>query len=154
LTFCGVSLQMLKRAELAMLLLVFITTSLGDCNNCSISERCIGKMCYPSCENAKRKTACECFGDICFDKKWCNIAEQVCCRTCEDDWNSVITIILVLVGTIILAVAYGELCISKEGEVRVEFEDSKHLVQVRASEMMEVAPIKDTNQDIGSQSVV
>jgi len=81
------------------------------------------------------------------------MADEVCCRTCENDWTSVIAILLGFLGTVVLAVIYGELCTSKKDQVRVEFEDSKHKVQVKAgAEMAEIAQVEESDDDKARQS--
>jgi len=105
---------------LGLLILTIGSTCLGDCDNCDLSETCIDEMCFSRCSDMKRTGYCDCFGDICFDKAWCRGHDEVCCRTCETNWTVLVSIIAGFVVTISLAVAYSELCMSSDGELRAE----------------------------------
>jgi len=115
---------MFKRPIIGVLILTIESTSSGDCGNCNFSETCIDKMCLSRCSDKSGTGSCDCFGDVCFDKAWCNVYDEVCCRTCENNWTALVAIILGLVLTITLAVVYSELCISGEGQLRVESKNS------------------------------
>jgi len=115
---------MIKWSAFGLLLLITESTSI-ECDNCSECETCIDQMCFSPCTNMTGAGACDCFGDICFDKDWCNIYDEVCCRTCENNWAAVIAIIVGLVGSIVLVVLYHELIMLNHSEERVKLWDSK-----------------------------
>jgi len=73
--------------------------------------------------------ACDCFGDICFDKDWCYINDEVSCRTCENNWAALIAIMVGLVGCIVLVVLYNEFSVLNYSEERVEVWDKKLNIQ-------------------------
>jgi len=114
---------MIKWLALGLLLLITQSTSL-ECDNCSECEACIDQMCLSPCESMTGASACGCFGDICFDKDWCNIYDEVSCRTCENNWAALIAIMVGLVGSSVLVVLYNEFSVLNHSEERVEVWDN------------------------------
>jgi len=119
---------MIKWSAVGLLLLITESTPLG-CDNCKECETCIDQMCFSACRNMTGAGACDCYGDICFDKDWCNIYDEVCCRTCENNWTAVIAIIVGLVGSIFLVVFYNEFSMLNHIEERVEVKHNEHKLQ-------------------------
>jgi len=124
---------MLKLAMLGLLVLAVGSTSFGDCDNCDLNETCIDKVCFPKCRDMWGTGSCECFGDICFDKAWCNGNSKVCCRTCKNNWTILIAIVLGFLVSITLAVVYGQFCTSGNSELLDESEIGQHKIRVEKS---------------------
>merc|ERR1719233_2814123 len=99
--------------ELVVLSLIVDGTSSAGCDSCFSNQTCIKDDCYTTCAITVGGNVCDCFGDICYNEKWCNLESQKCCRTCQTDWLGVFAIILAMVGSIGLAVLYGELCLRR-----------------------------------------
>jgi len=100
--------------------------------------------------------ACDCFGDICYDKHWCNIYDEVCCRTCENNWAAVIAIILGFVGSIVLVVLWNEFSVLNHSEERVEVWDNEFHIQEedkgKSRPNVEIIGISETSSS--SESVI
>jgi len=94
--------------------------------------------------------SCECFGDICLDKAWCNGNSKVCCRTCNTNWTTLVAIVLGFVVSITLAVVYGEFCTSGNSEVRDEPEISLDKIQVMKTSFS----IKSFDSESSGQSAI
>lgn len=102
---------------LALLPFCYATIDSVDCESGMTS---LDGGCYYPCENVTRNTACDCFGDICYDSGWCR-DDQTCCRTCETNWNLLGAVLGVIILGIIASVLHGEL-FTKSNKMPAEFE--------------------------------